>query len=281
MDMDRSDMEVTSPPAPGPPVGMTPASPNVHNQHNQEPMSPTPQEHNRQWTPAIPYEREEDTIARKKQMADIQTRMNEMKSRLEALQTEYVALAAEDARIGEQQNAPELQHAGRSDAQGEGFQQNAPPPLNTKALEECPVNSSETLVRFVQQSEMEDPPYFSLPTADGHGNSGRNNNGRGSGPDNSGSMISPPETVASPPREAAPGIGVAVAQDFRATAGPSLPHPSCAPYQHLPQARPTNRPPANPQVTAVRAAPSGPPEKAFRCGHPGCKSTFARNCELR
>jgi len=316
MDMDRSDMEIASPPAAAPCMDEVLASPEVR---TQEPMSPIQQEHYRQWTPAIPCQREEDeSRARRKLMADIQVQLVEMKTQFDVLYAQHAALVTAEAKYVQQRNADGSQQVGRSDGSDGGFLQNLPPPLNPRALEECFVNNNETLGRFVRQSQLEDPPYFGLSGADGAKNSNpvRISNGRESGPDTSGSMISPPETVASPPREAPPGIGAAATQDFRAatttqdfqaaatedfqaattqgfrpTPGPSVPLPSYAPYQLAPQSQPVNphridaqpssRPSANPQVAAVRTAPGGPPEKAFRCAHPGCKSTFARNCELR
>jgi hypothetical protein len=212
-------------------------------------------------------------------MAELESRMSEMKSQMDAMQTEYNKLHAEDTKdpqVCGQQPHNEPQIAGPIYAPGVRIPQGSrPAPLNSRIPEDCPAN--EAINRYVQQSPTEEPcPHLFMPRTKGskRGVTDRNIR-RGSGQDATSSMLSPPETVASPPGEQT-AVGGPRMQQNRGASIPSVPYPSTAPRQHIP-APPVRATNAN---SGTRNA-NGPPEKTVKCLHPGCKSKFARESELR
>ncbi|KAF8540892.1 hypothetical protein BDD12DRAFT_831333 [Trichophaea hybrida] len=283
-DMDPSDLENTSPRIQGY-QGMPPTSPGVQNRMNSEPISPRAMAHN-MWTAALPQEREEN-IARRKQMQDIQSQMSHMKRQLDLLEAQYRELEAQESKELQTQSIQAsgvgAQVISQFNSPGEAREARSVPPLNPRNLEDYADNSNEAINRYVQQSPLEDPnPLLFISRQDGTkaGQADRRASGQETGADTV-SMLSPPETVASPPGENPPGSGgpngqevqkqpIQAVQPYARPRAPLQPYPP--PIQ--PARAPTNAP------GACKVA-KGPVEKIYRCGHPGCKSTFARNCELR
>jgi hypothetical protein len=271
MEVDRSDMETTSPGARGS-SGMLPISPGVQ---NQGPGSPIPLDHSGRWAPVVPQESEE-AIARRRHMFELESQMNMMKSQMEAIQAEYERLQTVEAREAQKlHNGPQITGPGYPPP-GVGMPpDNRSVPLNPRALEDYSASNSEAISRYVQQSPTEEPgpyPFMSRTKETKRGAAGGHNR-CDHAPEPVSTMLSPPETVASPPGEhtGAPGPRV---QQGRRPSVPSVPYVSTAPRQHIPA------PPAR-ASTGTRNANGGPPEKTVKCQHPGCKSKFARESELR
>lgn len=283
-DMDPSDLENTSPRCQGYP-GMPPTSPGVQTRMNSEPISPRAMGHNGPWAPAMPQEREED-IARKKCMLELQSQMGEMKRQLEMMQAKYRLLEAQESQElqtrGAQANVgPQV--ACQFNSPGESREAKSVSPLNPRNLEGYPVNSNEALIRY--QDSTDDPNSYLFKSRLDRLKAGQAD-GRASGQETGAdtvSMLSPPETVASPPGENPPGAG-GPSPNGQEVRNPSI--PAAMPIQG-PRARLQPFPPpiqparAPPNAPGARKVAGGPAEKIYRCGHPGCKSTFARNCELK
>ena len=329
-DMDPSDME-TSPRVEayqgGPPTSPGGDLKHVSSATAAEPPSPGGMSHNRMWTPtaavtatapAVPQEREEDA-SRKRRVVEIQSQIEEMQSQIELLRAEQRRLQDQDLQeppqsigLGPRNNT---NHRFGSIGNGNRMSWDAgsagppPPPLNSKSAKggEYPGNTNEALARYVQQGPLDDPVPYPLGTRLGSGaKAGPSHRATQVEPNqeignDTGSMISPPETVASPSGEtqaaaaaaaAAAAVGAHPSQDFPKAPSAAPAPPYAGPRERLhtfpPPIQPVrtvnnttnNSSPAN-CVSGGRKVAGGLGGKLYRCGYLGCKSTFARNCELR
>ena len=284
--------------------------------------------HNRTWTPAaaaaaiavVPQEREED-IHRRRRMVEIQSEIEEMQRRIDVLRAEQRSLQAQDPQEPRNNNTTNHHHHRHfGSMEGNGMPWDAgspgpppPPPsliLNPRPPKEgYPGNNNEAIARFVQQGPLDDPVRYPLGTRLGDGSKAGPAHGVSQvesnheiGNDTS-SMISPPETVASPPGETPAAAAAAAAaaapvgaahpcQDFSRAPSAAPAPPYAGPRERLhtfpPPIQPvrtanntTNNSNAANCVSGGRKVAGGPGGKIYRCAALGCKSTFARNCELR
>jgi hypothetical protein len=270
MEVDHCDTETTSPGGRGP-SGMLPISPGVQ---NQGPGSPIQLDRRGPWAPVVSQESDE-AIARRRHMIELESQINVLKSRMEAMRREYDRLQTVEA-----QEAQKLQNGNGPQITGPVYplgvrlpSDNRPVSLNPRALEDYPVSNGEAINRYVQQSPTEEPgPHPFMPRAMG---TERGVAGGLGGCDPAtepvSTMLSPPDSVASPPGE---HIAPSAPQVQQASI-PSVHVPySTVPRQHI------AAPPVRPS-SGNRNANGGPPEKTVKCLHPGCKSAFARESELR
>ncbi|KAI5794050.1 hypothetical protein FPQ18DRAFT_304457 [Pyronema domesticum] len=290
--------------------------PNSHGQpgHHQSLWTPTPTPHPNHQS-LDPREEE----SRRKRMLEIQAQKDRMRREIENLEMEYRALEEQGYARGTPTPVLGPRNGYQSHGQDVGARdvrdvRSAPNmemdirdgiyrpvytqlPEDARAPRELRDRERDQRERYYgDRAEME---------RDGNG-------------DNTNSMLSPPDSVEEPEGEfgvkgsgapghpASNGVGapavnassVAIPSTNGHTNGvhpvseapyptrprppPQLqPQPQPQPQQGFPANQQQRLPPAPTTPTVTRKPCGAPVEKIYRCCHPGCKSTFARNCELR